>query len=253
MSSSDIIDQKYIYLGSFDIDNNKIVISDPSYEFDEKTYKHDTWKLNALISNAKKGKWQAWLYQHNYKKGGKRNAVLYAIHASIINENDTPDKIKNQKWEKIMDLGVDTGQIGIHDINHFRNDLDANNKKLAEYIKPDDMKDPGEKWYAMVCAVTYNDNPSNAGIIPYGVVSSSGWGDGIYELYSLTNENNVIGLKIIFIRDDQCGCYKEEFENGECKKCKIKMGGGSINYFKKYLKYKTKYLNLKLKNKNKFE
>ena len=35
MSQPDLIDKKNIHLGSFDLDNNKIVISD-SYEFDEK-------------------------------------------------------------------------------------------------------------------------------------------------------------------------------------------------------------------------
>ena len=70
-----------------------------------------------------------------------------------MNKNDTPDKIINKnKWEKSMDLGVDTGQIGIHDVNHFRNDHDAKNKRLKFYPtsrhERTRRKMVFEKWYS---------------------------------------------------------------------------------------------------------
>jgi major membrane immunogen (membrane-anchored lipoprotein) len=160
--STDIISKKNIYVGSFE-NNNKMVVSDPSYQFNEEKYKHDSWNLYALISNAKKGKWNAWIYQYEYIKGGKRNAILYAIHSSKLAENDNPNKIDKAKWKKNMEIGVDTGQIAICDMDHYRNDTDTKNKKLASYIEPSDLKDPGEKWYSMVCAITYNTNPLEAG------------------------------------------------------------------------------------------
>lgn len=126
---SDLVDKKYIYLGSFDIKSGNIVVSDPAYEFDIKSYEKDCWNLNAFIPNVMKNKWHAWIYQHHYKKGGKRNAILYALHSSIINENETPNMV-DIKWNKIADLGVDSGQMVICDHNHYRNDSDVNNNKI---------------------------------------------------------------------------------------------------------------------------
>ena len=45
-----------------------------------KKNKNDFWRINAYITNAKTGKWEAWVDQHNYIKGGKHNAILYALH-----------------------------------------------------------------------------------------------------------------------------------------------------------------------------
>jgi hypothetical protein len=128
--------------------------------------------------------------------------------------------------------------------------------------------------------------------ITNGVVSSSGWGDGLYKLYTLNDKDNVVGLKIIFIEEKECGCYEEELdENRRCKKCEnipsntkpglllfaskkkrasrnpnknephtlhkllsnqefgivTQMKDDKNTYFEKYIKYKTKYLDLKNK------
>lgn len=242
MCTSYLINEKYIYLGSFDIESGQIVVSDPSYEFEKE--KKSAWNLNKFIPNAKKGKWNAWVYQHEYKKGGKRNARLYAIHSSIINKDQIPDNIKNNKWEKntgvnasqITDLGVDTGQMTISDLKHYRKDTDVTTQKVADFIDFDPKDPAGEKWYAMICSTNDFHNPSNGGIIPFGVTSSSGWGDGMYKLYSITDKNKeVTGLEIIFIEDGEVGCYENE----------IKKTVKNDNYFGKYIKYKKKYLNLK--------
>ena len=144
-------------------------------------------------------------------------------------------------WKKIMALGVDSAQITICDYKHYRNDNDTKGKDLAKFIKLSDTDGPGEKWYSMICNVT--DNKSLlAGIIPHGIATKSGWGDGLYDLYSSTNNGKCIGLKIIFIDENE---DNNENDTGE----KIDTSGDSNNFFNKYLKYKRKYLYLK-NNKN---
>src|SRR5438445_12161609 len=94
-----LVSKKYIYISSFEIESGKIVFSDTGYEFDEDKYKHGKWNPNYLVSNAMAGKWYSWIHQHNYKKGGKRNAILYALNSSIIDKQDMPDKIDKKKWK----------------------------------------------------------------------------------------------------------------------------------------------------------
>lgn len=72
------------------------------------------------------GKWYSFVYRHLQNDGDNRNAALYTFHYSLINENILPLlQNNNNKWKKISNVGVDTAQMVICDLKHFRNDSDV--------------------------------------------------------------------------------------------------------------------------------
>jgi hypothetical protein len=78
------------------------------------------------------------------------------------------------------DIGVDSGQAGFFDAEF--------------YIGGDD-----QKFYDQVCDLTLNGD--NAGVIAFGAVSSSGWGDGCYELQTIRHDGEVVAARIVFMED----------------------------------------------------
>lgn len=227
---SEATNEQYIYTGHFDLENNKVIVSDPSYEYNEKT--RGAWELNTILDNVEQGKWNTWVYQYEFEKDHKRNGTVYAFHSSIINKNKTPEQYeKSNKWVKQFDLGVDTGHMTICDYKHYRNDDDAKGKKLASYIDLKKWTNSGDKWYSMVCNLTTDELVS---IIPGGIICSTGWGDGIYDLFVLKQKNKVVGIKIVFIKNDNTNDDTNDDADDD-------------KYKRKYMKYKYKYL----KSKNK--
>lgn len=188
-----------IYLGKFEQTGNKILVSDPGYDFDSDKYSEKAWNLNVLINNVRKGTWHAWVAIDD---DSERNGELIALHEDEFNNGD-PD-FNGMDWKKREELVcVDSGQAGIYDVLQYKNDCNTDGYKLIEEFENNDEK--GEKWYGMNCKITTSKN--NAGIIPFGVVSSSGFGDGMYELYTCPTNGPICGIKIIFINDEE----KEKF------------------------------------------
>ena len=112
----------------------------------------------------------------------------------------------------IENLGVDSGQLGIFNKDKygkavskevFEKSLDADFpyedwKRLWE----DDMTNK-DCFYKCCCNCTLAND--NCGVIEnVGFVSSSGWGDGSYVAFYLTDFNeNRVGLQVIFIDEDE--------------------------------------------------
>jgi hypothetical protein len=154
------------YIGQFDVKSGVLRVSDPCYS-------KDTW-CAGVIEDVKNGVWDAYI-----KKIDNRVGELI-IYYSKSTQND----IKNANWiEQSIDVGVDSGQCGI-----FDNSLYPDNK-TGEYGDED-------TFYGKCCELT---NP--CGTLDFGVVSSSGYGDGSYTCYTIENEKGVFGVKIIFLED----------------------------------------------------
>lgn len=162
----------------------EVVVSDPCYEL-------GTW-CQEIVSGVKPG-----VYRAKTTKLGGRIATLTALHA------DAPEK---PKWAHYSyNVGVDSGQAGIFCHSSYRKDDTA---RSLPWTLPEDSVireiadgDAGDHWYAKMCNLTLSDQ--GWGGYDTGVVSSSGWGDGSYELsicYEGDHDDNEIeGLKITFI------------------------------------------------------
>ena len=162
--------------GQFEIKSGRMVISDPCYELNT--------MVNATIENVKNGKWRASVIKSE-DNGFIEELVVYSIN-SIVSGEFGDYEIKNiQDKENLLlfDFGVDSGQFGFFDFEGY-----GNNKKcerLKRYSKA--IIQPENPFYSICC-----DRVSSGegwGTLPFGVVSTSGVGDGTYDVYGLKNSN----------------------------------------------------------------
>ena len=84
-----------------------------------------------------------------------------------------------------------TGQAGFFDDAFYQNDTVFEDLPAPGFAI-------GDLWYRHVCDITLSK--MSAGVLPYGAVSSSGFGDGGYTCYTHADENGVIDFAfIVFI------------------------------------------------------
>jgi hypothetical protein len=106
----------------------------------------------------------------------------------------------NWAWVQGLDVGVDSGQAGFFD--------------LAKYTEAvSDKNDRGEDgcnfkaFYRDVCDLTLTD--ASWGVVPFGAVSSSGYGDGDYNCFVLRKPisdpavSELVGAYIVFISEEE--------------------------------------------------
>lgn len=177
-------------IGDFQVKSGKLRVTDPCYG-------RGTW-CAGVLENVKNGTWRADIYVTEHTGGwGARNAVLRVWHVDFLDR--TP-------WQRAtFEVGVDSGQAGFFDDACF----------------PDDPGDyePGT-FYEKVCKLTL-ETEEQAGIVEdFGVVSSSGYGDGGYTcLYSTAPDGQIVCAEIVFIReeeeDDEGDTYEDDVYEDE--------------------------------------
>lgn len=178
---------------SFEVVSGTLVCSDPCYSL-------DTWCMG-IVENVKKGKWNAQIERMDLGDWGERISVLMVSHES--NPNPTFDFGEHLPFT----AGVDSGQFGFFDKDFYRNDESA--KDLPKYNFSNDFdREAGDIWYRACAQLTLGDE--SWGVLPNGAVSSSGIGDGSYDVFAETNpEGEVIALCVVYLWEDE----EEECEN----------------------------------------
>ena len=170
-------------IGSFECVSGKFAVSDPCYDT-------DVW-CRGELENIKRGKWSAEAGMVDDGKWGLRVALLSAQHESY--DEDAEGDLAEYAAE--FEVGVDSGQAGIFDAKHYRDDAVFGDSKPK--FKAGDTG-PGDVWYDHCCDKTIGG--SRAGVIPYGAVSSSGYGDGGYGcVYYTDAEGLVVKVAVQFI------------------------------------------------------
>lgn len=169
---------KRIEIGTFEVVTGKVVVSDPCYEI-------GTW-CQGVLENVREGAWRC-----HVLRSDDRVAELILGHSS--------GQAVSKRWNKeSFDVGVDSGQAGVFDAAHYRDDAATQGvSRIAQEVICRE-----EPWYSICCDRTLG-NESGAGIIPFGVVSSSGYGDGSYRCYTRKDAAGcVVGIRIVFIADE---------------------------------------------------
>jgi len=170
------------FLGQFENISGRFAISDPCYDI-------DVW-CRGELSGVKKGMWNAEVGIYDAGDWGKKVALLIVTHV------DYDDDAEGDYISKIADfeVGVDSGQAGIFDVSHYRDD-----SVFDDGAVEDGQAEKGGIWYDHCCSITL-DPTNHAGIIPYGAVSSSGYGDDGYDCtFWLDSNNEIIKVVITFI------------------------------------------------------
>ena len=160
-------------VGSFKT-SNCIIVTDPCYNYDERQ----------IIDNALPGEWIANVVISDEGSWGKRIAELIVMNVDSHHDG--------YEWERSkIEVGVDSGQAGFFD----------------SFMYP--RGDTGEygdtsTFYGKVCNMTVTEQGhGTAGVLSFGVASSSGFGDGGYDLYTATQDGKVVAAKIVFIGDEE--------------------------------------------------
>jgi hypothetical protein len=194
---------------TFIVKSGKLRISDPCYT-------KDTWCAGTL-DNVMNGYWDWDFERKEIESWGHRITSLYAyivksnedLNYHIVGKGSIPSIVskwkeidqfneniyqtqRDAKWEDTdIDVGVDSGQAGIFD-----------EEKYPEIGSED------KEFYDNCCDVTLN--MPNAGLVKrdddenlFGIVSSSGFGDGSYRCMVKKHEDKVIAVKLIFISDEE--------------------------------------------------
>jgi len=194
----------------FEIKSGKLVASDPCYSI-------PTW-CQGIIENVKNGTWVATIDRNELSDWGNRICKLTVSHKDYSFDN-------SQSEDLPFDAGVDSGQFGFFDYDLYRNDEHA--KDLPKYDFGDSFDtNEGDEWYRAICEITLGEE--SWGVLPGGVVSSSGFGDGSYRVYGVkdtrTPELQWVAFQVIFIDDsefdeDDCDVCGGMLLDGECPVC----------------------------------
>jgi len=156
-------------LGVFQVNSGEILISDPCYSL-------GTW-CTQRIKVPLIGVWLAIVIIGTEDR-------IRVLEVECINPCDVAGTEISSVGRFLGEVGVDSGQLGIYDIKHFKDDdliskLFDTGKACRILDLSSDSDLPGDKWYWFQCVRTLVEKAS---IIPYGVVSSSGYGDGNYPI-----------------------------------------------------------------------
>lgn len=169
-------------LGTFEISSGNIVVSDPcnplSLDFNVKTDK------------AKPGIWHATIVQKDMGEYGIRNAYLLACHDDYLNTD------RELVVTVDGDFGVDSGQAGVFDVEH--------------YLENDNA------WFDNITEHTIN-TPNRADVVDHGAVARSGFGDGMYKCRMCTPTEGEDACLIISVVLDFniANLFNEETEDDE--------------------------------------
>ncbi len=177
-----------MFIGELKVEN-EVLVTDPCYE-------KDIW-CSARVSMPKA----------NYLcYAEKRKGLVASLY--MINENYHGFRIYVE--EPIASCGVDSGQLGFFLPDKYQKRVDKKEfnrftkRKFpyADWKRKYDEKDSSlDNFYKCCCNVTLSN--SRAGVIKdVGCLSSSGYGDGCYNVYyaySGEDKTNPIGILVEFI------------------------------------------------------
>lgn len=184
--NSSIID-----LGNFKCVSGMLLVSDPCAKLGS--------KCQGVLSNAIVGDWAAFAIEED-----NVIAALFTMHKNA-------EKLPNissfasglsRIAKAPFTVAVDSGQAGIFD-KRFYHDSEVFNGKESMFEK--DVKrqyalqgEPAEqdlRWYGHCCDITMSAYVG--GVIPFGAVVSSGYGDGCYDCYYHMNEREQVDIAIL--------------------------------------------------------
>ena len=176
-------------LGTFELTSPVLRISDPCYD-------RDVWCCGT-IENCKPGSWETAVLMQDEGDWGIRNAILVARHEESGPELEAFRKVLNGKdktWQECpFEVGVDSGQAGIFDDEHYQDNSIFDDMPVEKSCS-DDI------WYRHCCDITLSS--LSAGVLPYGVVSSSDYGDGGYAAFKHIGEDGRTDSVFIVFLDD---------------------------------------------------
>ena len=154
-------------LGYFKV-TDKIIVTDPCYHYNDRG--------TLVLDNVLAGKYIVSAEVVNN----------YITSLAIAHSNFKNDILESENAGYIL---VDSGQAGFFDFDFFRKNEGGEFGDL-------------DSFYGLACAITLS--PKQAGVIKKrGVVSSSGFGDGCYDVYVSRDEaGKIVAASVFFVEEE---------------------------------------------------
>ena len=180
-------DETSLSIGSFEVASRELIVTDPGYWF-------GSWFMGAL-KPVRAGRWNAGISMVDTGEWGGYVSKLTIWHESAPEIGDL------RKAKADFKVGADSGQAGFFDAAHYR-------KRSSLDAAPAETWSNGKDvWYDRCCEITLSR--TQAGVLPYGAVTSSGFGDGSYYCYYFTNETGeILRAEIEFITEEELAAYE---------------------------------------------
>lgn len=173
-----------------------VIVSDPTYNSNDKS---DLFSMMSnKLTNILEGEYKVHVLRAC--AGGEkrpRNAVLTVVHS-----RHARNPLAWKKHRKHVD--VDAGHAGIFDAKSYYNDESVADMPWLRKKAPWSIRkgENGALWNAKMADMTLNTK-EGWGVYGSGVVSSSGLGDGGYDLYTAKQDGKVVGICIDFAVEKQ--------------------------------------------------
>ena len=168
-----------IFIGTIKL-SKKAVVSDPCYDL-------GTW-CAAILDNVVPGTYYCYVkYYSDDELWGRRVSSLIVKHESC---KDIP--IESIDKEEDYNIGVDSGMCGIYDYEYFKQEHTDENSALF-------LDKAYDATFDTACHLFKGGILDNG----KGVVSSAGFGDGSYILYTKRDEaGDIVAMKIVYIFEE---------------------------------------------------
>ena len=177
-------------IGTFKTKSDVLRITDPCYT-------KDTW-CSGILKDCKIGEWSAFFIYSDEGSWGTRVSQILVIFGNVT-ISEAQKILDESNWENSeIHVGVDSGQAGIFEDVKYPED------ETGEYGDTN-------TFYGKCCELTCENN-EQGGVLDFGVVSSSGYGDGSYDCLLAKKDDKINAIKIIFIDENNLSNENEEEE-----------------------------------------
>lgn len=182
------MEKNYNKVGTIDLVSNEdksagltiVMISDPCYDSDTDL---------SLILEIESGNYNCFIETKDCGWWGNRVSRM-----AILKDNFSIDFLnRNGVFEN--SVGVDSGTMSISDCSYY-------DKYHLNRDNDDEVTKRNDDWYEKnVCEWVIQDRYHIADCFSF--ISTSGYGDGCYEVYSYTHNGTIVGIEVIFIDDNE--------------------------------------------------
>lgn len=162
-------------MGTFTVESGQLIVTDPAYDMTESD-------IQVILNNVKNGEWTG--------------SITYDEEESVESLRAFyKEKKPTGRWHDCdQPIGVDSAQAGIFDCAVYGKEesIPYEVENIHDLEFEEEMK-----YYIACCDVVASD--AQGGIVPGGIVSMSGYGDGMYDVKVKYNKSKeVVGVMINF-------------------------------------------------------
>ncbi len=165
-------------LGELMIVSGAVTICDPCYA------PPIAASITGYLAGVLPGRWCAHVWRTRASVAGSRRIAFL-----VMSHRDHAYDVAAAVWNRQADVGVDAGMAGIFDAAHYRDEAAVANEVVTPF-------NAESRWFDLCANRALGE--AGAGVIPFGCVSTSGLGDGMYDAYAVSRDVGIVAVALDF-------------------------------------------------------